>query len=148
MGIDELIAALEGAAEGRQGLDNLCAPFFGWHRVEPRFHRSRNGVPKCGWISPEEWRGENSDGSPILDSLYGTSINRDAPGFTRSIDAALSGIPKDWLIDAVGADHDGKYWGARFKLRGGFMLPLGIAVTAPLAICAARLRAIKAMEAK
>lgn len=82
----ELIARLEAAKEGGRELDGLVARAFGWHRVEPRFARNKHG----GWIAPEDFIGLYSDGSPKLDGLHGTTIHRDPPRLTTSLDAALA----------------------------------------------------------
>jgi hypothetical protein len=82
----ELVARLEAASVGSRELDGLLSRHFGWHRVEPRHARNKHG----GWIAPEDFMGVNGDGSPRLDGLHGTSIYRDPPRLSQSLDAALA----------------------------------------------------------
>lgn len=96
---EELITKLEAAEVPSQALDREIARIIGWHRVEPRHHRSRGGKGKGGWIAPRDWLGAHSDGSPILDSLHGTTIYPDVPHFTTSIDAAMTLVPEGFAID-------------------------------------------------
>lgn len=91
----DLIRGLEEAEAGSASLDREIARAFGWHRVEPRHARNKHG----GWIAPEDFMGVYSDGSPVLDSLRGTSIWRDPPTFTTSLDAALA------LAERLGMDQ-------------------------------------------
>lgn len=90
---EALIEALESEGPSKE-LDRQIARLTGWHRVEPRHTRGRHG----GWVAPQDWLGANSDGSPILDSLHGTTIHRDVPDFTASVDAALTLVPEGWLV--------------------------------------------------
>lgn len=84
--LTELLARVEAATGPDRELDRLLAKQFGWHRVEPRNTTSKKG----GWIAPEDFMGLNSDGSPRLDSLHGTTIWSDVPRLTASLDAALA----------------------------------------------------------
>lgn len=84
--LSALIARLEAAEVGSRELDGAVARLFGWHRVEPRFSRNKHG----GWIAPEDFIGLYSDGSPKLDGLHGTTIHRNPPRLTQSLDAALA----------------------------------------------------------
>lgn len=75
----------------------------GWHRVEPRYTRSKSGA----YIAPDEWLGSTLDGAPILDSLHGTTMYKDVPDCTSSIDAAAALIQVmlpgwDWGRDISG----------------------------------------------
>ena len=70
----------------RTGLRNEVALATGWHRVEPRFTKSKHGA----WIKPCDFIGVHSDGSPKLDSLHGTDMHREPPNFLESLDAAMS----------------------------------------------------------
>jgi hypothetical protein len=110
--IAALVARIEAGETGRE-LDRAVARAVGWHRVEPRHTRVKNG----GWIAPEDFRGVMSSGAPILDSLHGTDIHRDVPSFTTSIDAQAAlpgrivatgfipeietvGFPEHWFAQA------------------------------------------------
>jgi hypothetical protein len=75
-------------------LHSDLAVALGWHRIPPRFTKLKGS----GWISPSDWIGENSDGSPILDSLHGSDTYRKPPLWLWSIDAAVSLIPAGWMI--------------------------------------------------
>lgn len=57
----------------------------GWHRYTPSQVRSRHP----GFVSPDEWICDESDGGPRLDSLHGTTIHRDVPDVIGSTDAAM-----------------------------------------------------------
>ena len=76
----------------RTGLRNEVALATGWHRVEPRFTKSKHGA----WIKPCDFIGVHSDGSPKLDSLHGTDMHREPPNFLESLDAAMSLVPSGW----------------------------------------------------
>lgn len=93
----DLIERLEAATAGSRELDGLLARRFGWHRVEPRHASNKHG----GWIAPEDFIGVQADGRPRLDSLHGTTIYRDPPGLTTSLDAALALAER--VLDAVTA---------------------------------------------
>lgn len=131
-----------------QELDRLIAPMIGWHRVKPRYTRGRHGA----WISPQDFGGTNSDGSPILDSLHGTEMWRDPPRFTSSVDAALTLVPEGAGINL------GKYWISRGEAWSAIIHTDGVpddparafeaedAQTPALALCAAALRALAETE--
>ncbi len=87
--LQSLIERVEKASGPDRDLNRAVARHFGWHRVEPRFARSKHG----GWIAPEDFIGTHSDGSPICDSLHGTDIHRDVPDFTASLDAVMALMP-------------------------------------------------------
>lgn len=87
-----LAEAVEKLSGPDRAMDRDIARSQGWHRVEPRFNRSKHGA----WISPEDFIGTMSDGSPILDSLHGTEMHREVPAFTGSIDRAVTLVPKGW----------------------------------------------------
>lgn len=92
--VGTLIARLREATGASKEFDRAIAKQYGWHRVEPRHSRQRSGA----WIAPEDFIGVMSDGSPILDSLHGTTMHRDVPDYTASIDAALTLVPDNvWL---------------------------------------------------
>ncbi len=84
--IAALVERLEAGSGPSREADRAIARLLGWHRVEPRFARNKHGA----WISPEDFIGTYSDGSPKLDSLHGTTMHREVPGFTASLDAAVS----------------------------------------------------------
>lgn len=77
------------AGETGRAFDRDIAKAIGWHRVEPRFSKSKKG----GWIRPEDFRGTMSSGAPILDSLYGTDIWPDVPAFSTSLDVVDKELP-------------------------------------------------------
>lgn len=136
MTLQDLIAAVEGAEAGSRGLDCRVAVAMGWFRVEPRHTHNRKG----GWIAPEDFMGVARDGSPRLDSLHGTTIYRDPPRFTASIDENLATIERDfpgwrWSLAPTAA--------SLVDEEGEFAPAMGCAKTAPLALCAALLRAIQ-----
>lgn len=151
-----LIERLEGAEKGSRELDREVARLFGWHRVEPRHARNKHG----GWIAPEDFIGLYSDGSPKLDGLHGTSIYRDPPAFTTSLDAALAlaeRVLPGWYWRAgrtpMGHWHHGRYtygWAHMSRTdasncdRGDEAT--GWAETPALALCAAILRAHEASQ--
>ncbi len=87
LALAERVEAATGA--DRTGLRNAVALAIGWHRVEPRFTKSKNGA----WIKPSDFLGVRSDGSPVLDSLHGTDMHRDPPNYLESLDAAVSLYP-------------------------------------------------------
>ena len=85
--LEDLIRKLETATGPTKELDRAIARLIGWHRVEPRHARNRHGA----WISPDEFLGVMSDGSPVISqSMDGTTMHRDVPDFTASIDAAVA----------------------------------------------------------
>lgn len=139
--MSDLIKRIEAAEGPSKEIDRRIAKSRGWHRVEPRFLRNNRG----GWIAPEDFIGVMSDGSPILDSMHGTTIHGEVPAFTSSIDAAMTLVPDGaiWTIEADAA------W-VRVPRAGGVdefqahFLTSGGRLTA-LALCAA---AMKAKEAK
>lgn len=79
-----------------QELDRLVARKLGWFRYTRELGCT---MKRGGWISPDDFIGTHSDGSPILDSMHGTDIYRDPPLYTKSIDAA------DSMIKRVMKDH-------------------------------------------
>ena len=139
-----LIERLEAAEVGSRELDCLLAREFGWHRVEPRFARNKHGA----WIAPEDFMGVQSDGSPRLDSLHGTTMHRDPYRFTTSLDAALALAERvlpgwHWELDNVG----GSPYAANLTNPVGRFLICGdtevysTAPTTALALCIAILKA-------
>lgn len=83
---EELIAGLKKATGPSKEIDRRIAAVMGWQRITPSQMRKKYG----GWIAPEDYIGRMSDGSPICDSLHGTTIHRDVPDYTASIDAAMT----------------------------------------------------------
>ena len=127
----------------RTGLRNEVALATGWHRVEPRFTKSKHGA----WIKPCDFIGVHSDGSPKLDSLHGTDMHREPPNFLESLDAAMSLVPSEayWRLGHDGDGADPAEYKADVivpKLGGVDARGRAIAVTPPLALTAACLRAI------
>ena len=96
--LEELIAALEKSEGPSRALDrDIQCTVGGWHRITP----SQGGGKHGAFISPDEWNGRDSGGRPILDSLHGTTMHRDVPPVTASIDAAVA------LVDRV---IPGAFW--------------------------------------
>jgi hypothetical protein len=129
---EELAERCEQASgDDRTGLNAEIAAVVGWQRITPsqmgRGHRS-----KGGWIAPEDYSGRHSDGKPILDSLHGTVIHRDPPPFTASLDAAMTLVPDGLTIVLQ--------WRFDWRAEVGYA-NVGNAVSGPLALCAAALRA-------
>src|SRR3990167_10374686 len=130
----ELIKRLEEASGPPQALDRQIAREIGWHRVEPRHGGGKHG----GWIAPEDFLGVESSGKPRLDSLHGTTIHRDPPHYTSSIDAAMTLVPEGWAyhihcipwdrMNASVSNGEDKAFGANAK-------------TPALALCIAALKA-------
>lgn len=79
-----LIDKLEAAQAGSMGLSREVARAAGWINRG----NSRHGE----WFAPEDVR----DGKPVLDSLRGTTVYREPPDFTRSLDAARTLVPEGW----------------------------------------------------
>lgn len=129
-GLAELIERVERAMGPDREIDRLIARLVGWHRVEPRFSRSRKG----GWIAPEDFMGVESSGAPRLDSLHGTTIWPDVPAYTASIDAALVLLERvlpGWTVANVGQDDTKRWWA---ELREGFQTSYSrVATSGPLA---------------
>ena len=98
----------------RTGLRNEVALATGWHRVEPRFTKSKHGA----WIKPCDFIGVHSDGSPKLDSLHGTDMHREPPNFLESLDAAMSLVPSGWNIATAAGQNDNGTWFS--ELRRGY----------------------------
>lgn len=115
------------------------ARLVGWHRVEPRHTSNRKG----GWIAPEDWNGTMSDGSPILDGTHGTTIHRDVPDYTASLDAVLRLLPEGWGVHMSMCENNTykhplvKLWSSYPVNRNVF----GEADTLPIALLIAILRA-------
>jgi hypothetical protein len=87
--LEDLAGQVEAAIGSGKELDRMVARSIGWHRVEPRHSTMSRGA----WIAPEDFCGVMGSGAPILDSLHGTTMHRDPPPFTASLDAALSLFP-------------------------------------------------------
>lgn len=119
-----------------RGIDRAIAKVAVWHRVEPRFTRSKHGA----WISPDDWVGEYSDGSPITDSLHGTTMHREVPAYTASIDAAMTLVPEgvNWTMGGGGKECAIVIISAGQGLTDAAH---GFAATPALALCIAALRA-------
>lgn len=145
--LSDLIARIEGEARGSRALDCLIAKQAGWFR----YTREKGCTMKHGgWIAPEDFRGTDSQGAPILDGLHGTTIHRDPPSFTRSLDAAVSLVPEGWQGNGglLWPGRDNGVWvnHAKATLKhdlssGGAPRVIAYAATPALALCAASLRA-------
>lgn len=113
----DLIAKLESASEGSRALSEEVAVALGWKRA----------ALLAGWKAPND--------------PFGRVQN--APGFTESIDAAISAIPDGWLRTSGNADLPAV---GRFRCRlknenPDYEILTVYAATEPLAIVAAALRA-------
>lgn len=86
-----LAARVEALTGPSKEVDRAVARVVGWFRVEPRHSRNRYG----GWIAPDDFIGAYRDGSPMLDGLHGTTIWRDPPSWTASVDAVLALIARE-----------------------------------------------------
>lgn len=86
-----LAARVEKLTGPSKEVDRAVARVVGWFRVEPRHSRNRYG----GWIAPDDFIGAYRDGSPMLDGLHGTTIWRDPPAWTASVDAVLALIARE-----------------------------------------------------
>lgn len=91
-----LIEEIRQAKEGSMGLSRQIALATGWHKVKTRY--SRHGAEKWGWIAPWDWIG-GTDERPVLDGLHGTTISREPLDYSRSLDAAMSLIPKELDVE-------------------------------------------------
>ena len=136
----ELAERCEDATGPDRGLNREVALVVGWHRYTP----SEMGRSSPGWISPEDFIGEYvaKDGrrSPKLDSLHGTSISREPHNYLGSIDAAMSLIPAR-LRKTISINIQGDMVQALIFREGDGVVGRGDARFAPLALCAAALRA-------
>ncbi|ODT87033.1 hypothetical protein [Phenylobacterium sp. SCN 70-31] len=83
--LTSLIERIEAGDGADRALECDVARAFGWHRVEPRFTRSRRG----GWIAPEDFMGVDRDGRPIL-SESGTPMWPDPPRVTTDLNAVIA----------------------------------------------------------
>ena len=82
-------------------------------------------------------------------------LKKPTPEYTRSMDAATSLIPRAWSIHRLARSHNGqgKFTGWSVELYEATEVMIDSSVsaqapTAPLAICAAALRALHAMKAE
>lgn len=115
-----LAARVEKLTGPSKEVDRAVARVVGWFRVEPRHSRNRYG----GWIAPDDFIGAYRDGSPMLDGLHGTTIWRDPPSWTASVDAVLALIERDLpgtrLMMSAGDDFSSAMitagWGARKRI--------------------------------
>jgi hypothetical protein len=88
---EQLLERVRSAKEADQSLSRaIMLSLGGWHRVTPAQGGGKHGK----YIAPEDWMGRDSYGKPILDSLHGTTMYRDVPHVTSSIDAALALVEK------------------------------------------------------
>ena len=126
--LKSLITKLEAAKEGSMGLSREVARAVGWINQG----NSRRGE----WFAPEDTR----DGKPVLDGLRGTDVHREPPDFSRSIDAALTLVPKlaDWLLNTQNGEFHAAVYGKSAWQHGRITTPA-------LALCIA---ALKAQESK
>ena len=95
-----LAARVEALTGPSKEVDRAVARVVGWFRVEPRHSRSRYG----GWIAPDDFIGAYRDGSPMLDGLHGTTIWRDPPSWTASVDAVIALIERElpgWRVEQI-----------------------------------------------
>lgn len=135
-----MIEKLERADGPDRGLDRAIAKMIGWHRVEPRFTRSKHGA----WISPDDWIGENSNGSPILDGLRRTTMYREVPSYTASIDTAMTLVPEGlmWSVQTdFGLPGRARLWGSVLPSQAAARSWNTDGATPAIALCIAALRA-------
>ena len=144
---NELISRMEKAEGPSMELARIIqCQYGGWHRVTP----SQLGKKHGGFIAPQDWIGQHSNGAPILDSLHGTDIHRDVPDCLSSIDAAVA------FAERVLPDIN--VWGLEFE-RGkceatvqrngvapGHWAYFAVHAVPAIAICIAALKALKARE--
>jgi hypothetical protein len=138
----EKVEALSGPS---QEVDRLVAQQAGWFRVAPRFTNNRHG----GWIAPVDFLGADPDGRPRLDSLHGTTIYRDPPRYTASVDAVLALIAEKLpqaAFDLRRRQHEGPTrWSAKWLIEGRHWR-ISDGATPALALLAAFLRAMEALR--
>jgi len=127
----ELAARIEAAGGPSKALDREIALAVGWVRQTPSEARRKHPA----WFHPDDCR----DGEVVFDSLHGTDVWRDPLPYTTSIDAALTLVPEGafWSITMRGESRPGFH--ACCQLDGPLDWREG--ATAPLALCAAALRA-------
>ena len=144
----ETLRALEKRVSEATGRDMALArqiqcTIGGWHRYTPTQLRRKNP----GFISPDDYIGEMSDGSPVLDGLHGTDIHCDVPDCLLSLDAAVALVERV-LPDNAGIDifirgastafiYDGNRADTEYR---------GTGKKAALALICATLRALIAQE--
>lgn len=92
-------------AYDRRGQDkslsrDMQVTFGGWNRFTPSQVRRRHAA----FIAPEDYIGRMSDGSPILDSLHGTTIHSEPPDVTIDLDATLA------MVERAGILIELRYW--------------------------------------
>lgn len=117
----DLIAKLESASEGSRALDIEAAIAFGW--VPSILTHQVTGTERV-WKAP--------DGK----------IGAQPPAFTTSQDAAIMAVPIGWIIGGIGqCREDPAFWWATLS-QGWKQQKTVTALTAPLAITAAGLRAM------
>jgi hypothetical protein len=148
-----LASRVEGLTEPSKAMDRDIARIVGWHRVEPRHHRNVHG----GWIAPEDFLGVDSGGAPILDSLHGTTIHRDPPKLTASLDAVTALIAErlpGWSW-SVSLSECGKHSAALMgrshptnKNASSEQIGKPVGATPALALLAALLRALYAQQSE
>lgn len=115
MTLSEILERLEKAEGPSAALARqIQCTLGGWHRVEPRHCRGKHGA----YISPDEWIGRDSDGAPILDSLHGTTMHRDVPDCTASLDAAVALVERvlpDWTAWELASRQAKKHFRAELS---------------------------------
>lgn len=142
-GLTSLIEKLEKAEGPNRELDRaIQCGFGGWHRVTPSQARNKHGA----FIAPEDWIGVHSDGSPILDSMHGTTMHRDVPPVTGSVDVALAFASR--VLPGFGISIDthpvyGDWWDASIFNQMPMTIANARKQTGPLALCLATLRALQ-----
>lgn len=97
-----------------------------------------------------------AEGSEYLDFAIQRrfGLMKPVPAYTRSVDAAMSLIPAEWSIHQLQRRTDcrGSFtnWNAELFRASDVVLEFpsrGVAATAPLALCAAAMRVLQALEA-
>lgn len=142
MTYSETLEKLETATGTDKSLNRaIMCGLGGWHRV---LTPGRTGRKRVGYISPDDWIGAYSDGSPMLDSMNGTTIYNDVPDVTGCVTAAIELVKhvlpgSRWTIGSANT--------ATVIPQGQHTLYSAESTTPALAILTAVVRAIAAKEA-
>lgn len=75
----------------------------GWQRFTPSQVRRKHPA----WITPGDYLGRNSDGSPVIEQMHGTDLHRDAPPFESCLTAIKALIELElpgwaWTVNSNG----------------------------------------------
>lgn len=137
----DLIARLEAAPEGSREMSDDYARALGWV-----YGRVSDII--AGWNPTFELPSDRITGWKLMWKPPSGRISTSAPDFTRSVDAALSAVPTGWKTFDVIQQLEPATWKWTIALPtklipvSGWRSETGKAVTAPLALCVAILRAM------